>query len=122
MLEMRKESVPPDVTVLHLTGRIAMGRACQDIESQVDELIRQNTPKLILDISEVQRVDSTGFGTIVMCAGKLKKAGGTMRVAGAKGIVNEIAHTSNIPRVVPFDATIEEALAALRQSSTETAI
>ena len=117
MLAITKESVPPDVTVLHLTGRIAMGRPCQEIESQVEELIRQNKPKLVLDLSEVQRVDSTGFGTIVMCAGKLKKAGGGMRVAGAKGIVNEMAHTSNISRVVPFDASIEEAVAALGQST-----
>ena len=113
MLAIRKETVPPDVTVLHLNGRIAMGRPCQEIESHVDELIRLNTPKLVLDLSEVQRVDSTGFGTIVMCAGKLKKAGGELRVAGAKGMVNEIAHTSNITRVVPFHDTIEEALAAI---------
>jgi anti-sigma B factor antagonist len=117
MLAIRKETVPPDVTVLHLNGRISMGRPCQEIESHVDELIRLNTPKLVLDLSEVQRVDSTGFGTIVMCAGKLKKAGGELRVASAKGIVNEIAHTSNIPRVVPFHDTTEEAIAAIGKSA-----
>lgn len=109
MLQIRKEAVAPDIVVLHLTGRIAMGRPCQEIEWQVDELIREKTPKLILDLSEVQRVDSTGFGTIVTCSGKLKKAGGELRVAGAKGIVDDIAHTSNIPRIVPFHATVEEA-------------
>jgi anti-sigma B factor antagonist len=117
MLEIRKESVPPDVTVLHLNGRIAMGRPCQDIEAHVEELIRQKTPTLVLDLSDVQRVDSTGFGTIVMCAGKLKKAGGELRIAGAKGMVNEIAHTSNIHKVVPFHDTIEDAIAALGQFS-----
>lgn len=113
MLAIRKESVSPDVTVLYLTGRIAMGRPCQDIEAQVDELIRENKSKLVLDLSEVQRVDSTGFGTIVMCAGKLKKAGGGLHVAGAKGIVDEIAHTSNIPKIVPFYSSVEEAISGL---------
>ena len=112
MLEIRKECVQPDITVLHLTGRIAMGRPCQEIEWQVDELIRAKTPKLVLDVSDVQRVDSTGFGTIVMCSGKLKKAGGELRVAGARGIVEEIAHTSNIPRIIPFHPSVEEAVAA----------
>jgi anti-anti-sigma factor len=114
MLAIRKESVSPDLTVLHLAGRIAMGRPCQDIEAQIDELIRENKPKVVLDLAEIHRVDSTGFGTIVMCAGKLKKAGGGLHVAGAKGIVQEIANTSNIPRVVPFYATVEEALSALQ--------
>ena len=114
MLAIRKESVSPDVTVLYLSGRIAMGRPCQDIESQVDDLVREKKTKLVLDISEIQRVDSTGFGTIVMCAGKLKKAGGGLHVAGAKGIVEEIANTSNIPKVIPFHATLEEAISALK--------
>jgi len=114
MLVIRKETVSPDVTVLHLSGRIAMGRPCQEIESQVEELIREKAPKLVLDLSDVQRVDSTGFGTIVTSAGKLKKAGGSLQVAGAKGIVEEIAHTSHISRVVPFCPSVEEALAALK--------
>ena len=59
-------------------------------------------------------MDSTGFGTIVMCAGKLKKAGGALHVAGAKGIVQEIANTSNIPKVVPFHATVEGAISAFK--------
>jgi anti-anti-sigma factor len=112
MLEIRKESVHPGIVVLRLIGRIAMGRPCQEIEWQIDELIRDKTPNLVLDLSEVQRVDSTGFGTIVMCSGKLKKAGGELRVAAAKGIVDEIAHTSNIPRIIPFHSTVEEAIAA----------
>jgi anti-sigma B factor antagonist len=114
MLAIRKESVSPDVTVLHLTGRISMGRPCQDIEAHVDDLVRENKPKLVLDLAEVQRIDSTGFGTIVLCASKLKKAGGGLHVCSAKGIVDEIAHTSNIPKIVPFYATPEEAISALK--------
>lgn len=111
MLEIRRELVEPDIAVLHLSGRIAMGRPCQDIEGQVDELIRQKTTKVILDLLEVQRVDSTGFGTIVQCSNKLRVAGGELRVAGAKGMVEGIATTSNIPMIVPFHATIAEAIA-----------
>jgi anti-sigma B factor antagonist len=116
MLAIRKELVEPDVTVLHLSGRIAMGRPCQEIEWQVEEVIREKRPKLVLNLTEVQRVDSTGFGTIVMCSGRLKKAGGELRVAGAKGIVDEIAHTSNIPRIVSFYPTVEEAIASFAAS------
>jgi anti-anti-sigma factor len=114
MLAIRKESVSPDITVLYLAGRIAMGRPCQDIEAHVDELIREKKPKLVLDLSEIHRVDSTGFGTIVMCSGKLQKAGGRLHVSGAKGIVEQIASTSNIPKVVPFHASVEEAISALQ--------
>ena len=117
MLEIRKESVQPDITVLHLTGRIAMGRPCQEIEEHVEELIRLKTPRLILEVSEVQRVDSTGFGTIVVCSGRLRKAGGDLRIVGAKGIVEEIANTSKIPKIVPFHATVADAIAGFSNAS-----
>ncbi|HWX91990.1 MAG TPA: STAS domain-containing protein [Terriglobales bacterium] len=112
MLQIRRESVAPDIVVLHLIGRVAMGRPCQEIEAHIDELIQQKAHKVVLNFSEVQRMDSTGFGTLVLCAGKFRKAGGDLRVAGAKGIVEEIAHTSNIPRIIPFYTSLQEALAS----------
>jgi anti-sigma B factor antagonist len=112
MLQIRKESIAPDIVVLHLIGRVAMGRPCQEIEAHIDELIQQKTQKVVLNFSEVQRMDSTGFGTLVLCAGKFRKAGGDLRVAGAKGIVEEIAHTSNIPRIIPFYPSLQEAVAS----------
>jgi anti-sigma B factor antagonist len=110
MFEMRKELIAPDIAVLHLSGRIAMGKPCQEIDAQVDELIRDKISKVVLDLVHVDRVDSTGFGTIVQCSARLKKAGGELRVAGATGIVAEIAHSSQIPRIVPFHTTVEDAL------------
>jgi anti-sigma B factor antagonist len=111
MFEMTKEQMGPDVAVLHISGRIAMGKPCQDIDAQVEELVREKVTKIVLDLEHVDRVDSTGFGTIVLCAGKLRKVGGELRVAGAKGIVAEIAHSSQIPRIVPFHGTVEDAVA-----------
>jgi anti-anti-sigma factor len=112
MLQIRKESIAPDIVVLHLIGRVAMGRPCQEIEAHIDELIQQKAQKVVLNFSEVQRMDSTGFGTLVLCAGKFRKAGGDLRVAGVKGIVEEIAHTSNIPRIIPFYPSLQEAVAS----------
>jgi len=111
MFEMRKELILPDTAVLHLSGRISMGKPCQEIDTQVDELIREKILKVVLDLVHVDRVDSTGFGTIVMSSGKFKKSGGELRVAGATGIVAEIAHSSQIPRIVPFHTTVEDAVA-----------
>jgi len=112
MLEIRKELVDPDIAVLHLSGRIAIGRPSQDIEAQVEELIGQGMSKMILNLTDVQRVDSTGFGTIVVCSQKLKNAGGGLRIVGAKGMVEEIAHSSQIPTIVPFHATLADAIVA----------
>lgn len=112
MLEIRRKHIEPDIFVLQPVGRITMGRPCQEVEWVVDELVRGNIKKLILDLSEVERVDSTGIGMIVTASGKLKKAGGEMHVAGAKGMVHDMAHTANIHRIIGFYPTVDAAAAA----------
>src|SRR5262245_57317386 len=114
MLEIRKEQAEPDIVVLHLSGRLTMGRPCEELEAETQELIQQSVAKVILNLADVQRVDSTGFGTLVIASQKLKRAGGELRVVGAHGVVEEIAHSSQIPKIVPFHATLADAVAALR--------
>jgi anti-sigma B factor antagonist len=113
MLEIRRKHIDPDIFVLQLVGRITMGKACQELEWVVDELVRGNIRKLVLDLTEVDRVDSTGLGLIVTSHGKLKKAGGELRVVGVKGMVHEMLYTANIPRIIAFHETLEDALAAM---------
>jgi anti-sigma B factor antagonist len=114
MLEIRKEQVEPDIVVLHLSGRIGMGRSCEDLEAAIQELIQQNVSKVVLNLADVQRIDSTGFGTLVASSQKMKRAGGELRVVGAHGVVEEIAHSSQIPKIVPFHATLADAVEAFR--------
>lgn len=112
MLEIKKELIEPGIGVLHLSGRIAMGRPCQEIEEQVDALLEQKVLRVILDLTDIQRVDSTGFGTIVTCWQKVKKEGGTLRIVGASGMVEEIAQSSQLPRIIAFHPDLAHALAA----------
>lgn len=118
MLAIRKELFEPKIAVLHLSGRIAVGRPCQEIEEAIQELIEEETLRVILDLTEVQRVDSTGFGMIVLCGGKLKKAGGELRVAAANDMVEEIAVSSQIRKIIMFDKTVADAVAALKGAAT----
>src|SRR6266705_1450484 len=82
------ESGAPSI-VLGLAGRITLGLECQEVEWQVEDLLKEHEKKIIFDFSELKYLDSTGVGIIVMCSGKVKQAGGELRVAGAEGIVEE---------------------------------
>lgn len=116
-MEIRRKHIEPDIFVLQPVGRVTMGRPCQEIEWVIDELVRGNIHKVILDLSEVDRVDSTGIGTIVTSSGKLKKAGGELHVAAAHGMVHDMVHTANIHRIIPFHDTVEQAAASFAQTS-----
>lgn len=116
MFEIHKKHVEPDVLVVQPVGRITMGRPSQEIEWLIDELVRGDIRKLVIDLAGVDRVDSTGIGVLVTSSAKLKKAGGEMRISGVKGMVHDMMYTANINRIIGFYDTMEEAAASFAPS------
>ncbi len=111
LLTVEKKRLTPDVVVLEIKGRITLGRECQQIEWTVDDLVKNDDRKVVLDLSGVTHVDSTGIGIIVMCSGKLKRAGGELRVAGATGVVEQVMKLTKVDEIValfPDAATATE--------------
>jgi anti-sigma B factor antagonist len=105
MLEIQTKDLPPDIVVLEIKGRITLGRESKQLEWAVETLVGEGRKKVILDLSGVTNVDSTGIGIIVMSAGKLKKAGGELRVAGATAHVEEVLKMTNIDQIVVLHST-----------------
>ena len=111
MLSVEKTRLEPDVTVLAVAGRISIGRSAQQLEWEMDELVKGNQNKVILDLAGVSHVDSTGIGIIVLCSGKLKAAGGELRVAGASGLVDQVLRLTKIDNIVRMFPTRADAAA-----------
>jgi len=99
-----------DIVVLDVTGRIVMGRECKELEWATETFVRENKKKVVFDLSGVTHIDSTGIGIIVMCAGKLKQAGGKLRVC-AQGHVEEVLKLTSVDKVVDLHANIAAAAA-----------
>ena len=100
--------IEPDITVVELSGRIALGKESNEIEPVVARLLAEGVRKLIMDISGVSYIDSAGMGQIAYTAGKVQQAGGKCFVAGAKGLVLDVFRITRIDTVVPFVTTVEE--------------
>ena len=81
-LNIEKRRVGADVIVLGLAGRITLGLECQEVEWQVEDLLKEHQKKIIFDFSELKYLDSTGVGILVICSGKVKQAGGELRIVG----------------------------------------
>jgi anti-anti-sigma factor len=109
-LVIRVKRIATDIALLELGGRVSLGTECQEIESLVGDLLRQNERKIIFELSRVTQVDSTGIGIIVVCSGKVREAGGQLRVAGAKGIVDAVFKTSRVESIVSLYPSLAAAL------------
>jgi anti-sigma B factor antagonist len=105
MLEIQTKELPPNIVVLEIAGRITLGRECKQLEWAIESLVGEGRKKVIFDLTGVSNVDSTGIGIIVMSAGKLKKAGGELRVAGATTHVEEVLKMTNVDQIVVLHPT-----------------
>jgi anti-sigma B factor antagonist len=68
------------VTLLDLKGRITMGAEATAFRDAFENVSSEPGARLILNMREVEYVDSTGLGALVMCATRLTKSSGVAKL------------------------------------------
>jgi len=68
------------VMLLDLKGRITIGNEASAFRAAVEVIAAQSGAKLLLNMLEVDYVDSTGLGALVMCATHLRNASGVAKL------------------------------------------
>ena len=68
------------VALLDLKGRITMGDEVTAFREAFEKVSAVPGARLILNMKEVDYVDSTGLGALVMCSTRLKKASGVAKL------------------------------------------
>jgi anti-sigma B factor antagonist len=108
-MKFAKKQVEPGIVILEMTGRFVMGPDCQQVEREVDAHIQRDEKSFIFDLSAVDHVDSAAVGQIVKSYSKLKKSGGTLRLAGVKGMVDGVLKLTQVHKVIEIFPTAHEA-------------
>jgi anti-sigma B factor antagonist len=68
------------IALLDLKGRITIGDEASAFRAAVEKIAVQPEPRLLLNMLEVDYVDSTGLGAMVMCSMRLKNAKGVAKL------------------------------------------
>jgi len=68
------------ITILELNGRITMGDEVGKFREIIKSVATGASPKLIVDMHNVDYIDSTGLGAVVMSSTALGKAGGSVKL------------------------------------------
>jgi anti-sigma B factor antagonist len=98
-----------DVTVFELTGRLLLGNSLGYAENSLHRLIDGGTRKLVIDLTGLNHIDSSGLGMLIYCSGRMEQSGGKMRVAGAAGAVARVLEVAHADRVLHLDPDVTSA-------------
>jgi anti-sigma B factor antagonist len=112
LLDIEQRRVEPDITVVELAGRLALGRESQRIETLVEQLASAGERKVILDMGRIDYIDSAGIGLVALAAGKIRENGGRVIVVAPEGRVLHLLRMTQMNTIVTVVSTSAEATAA----------
>jgi len=68
------------VTIFDMKGRITVGPEATALRAAVAAAVSDGVRQLVLNLAQVDFIDSTGLGAVVMCSTTMRKAGGTVKL------------------------------------------
>jgi anti-sigma B factor antagonist len=98
-----------DVAVLNISGRITLGEGNVMLREIVRELADKGNKKIVLNLGEVQYIDSSGLGELVKTHTTVRNQGGQLRLANLNKRVNDLLQMTRLSAV--FDIERDEASA-----------
>ena len=96
-----------DVTVVDVSGRITLGEGSSALRDVLRDLSAQGNKKILLNLSEVSYIDSSGIGELVSGFTSVSNGGGTLKLLGLTKRVKDLLQITKLYTV--FDVHEEEA-------------
>ena len=75
-----RERQAGDVTILDMDGKITIGEGSVALRSAVRRLIEEGKKKILLNLSNVSYVDSSGIGELVSSFTTINREGGQLKL------------------------------------------
>jgi anti-sigma B factor antagonist len=98
------------ITVLDVRGRITLGEGSVILRNSISNLVQTGKKWIVLNLSEVDYVDTSGVGELVRIHATLRKQGGQLKLVNVNTMLMEILRMTCLHRV--FDIQKDEASAA----------
>jgi anti-sigma B factor antagonist len=96
-----------DVTVIDVSGRVVLGEGSSAIRDAMRDQTDKGNKKILLNMSDVSYIDSTGIGELVAGFTSATNAGGTVKLLGLTKHVKDVLLISKLYTV--FEAHEDEA-------------
>ncbi len=107
-----------DVVVVDISGRITLGEGNVILRDMVRELADKGNRKIVLNLSEVNYVDSSGIGELVKTHTTMRNQGGKLTLVNLNKRINDLLQMTRLASV--FEIELDEA-SAIRSLGSDTA-
>ena len=109
------------VTVVDISGRIELGEESATVRDLVSKLLNNGHKQILLNLGDVNYIDSSGLGALVSSFTSARKQGGELKLLNLTDRVTDLMQMTKLYTV--FDIKDDEAVAvnSFGQSTAATA-
>jgi anti-sigma B factor antagonist len=97
------------VTIVDLSGRITLGEGSVTLRDTVHDLLSKGQTKILLNLGDVNYIDSSGIGELVSAFTAAKKQGGELKLLNLTKKAHDLLQITKLYPV--FDVKDDEAAA-----------
>jgi anti-sigma B factor antagonist len=95
--------------IAYVVGRIALGDGALLLRDTVQDFLRRGNEQIILDLEDVDFIDSAGLGELVRSHMSVRSHGGQLKLVNPSASVQDLLNITKLDRV--FDIPADEATA-----------
>jgi anti-sigma B factor antagonist len=103
-----------DVTVIGLSGKIMSSQDTAEMHGEIRKAIENSVHKVVLDFSALDWMNSTGLGAVVAASGRLRNAGGVLKLAAPNATVSHLIELNKLNLIFEIHPTAEAAVASFK--------
>ena len=85
-----------DVVILDLSGRITIGEGTLMLRDRIQQLLNTGARKFLLNLADVDYIDSSGVGELVGCFTTVRNAGGELKLLNLSQKVHDVLHVTKL--------------------------
>ena len=103
--------------ILELNGKLKMGEAVDQFRNQWTEAVNGGAKVLVILLSSVPIIDSSGLGSLMRCYSSLRAVGGRVKLVGANEVVRQALGVTHLDKLFEFYDDEASALASIHTAA-----
>jgi len=104
------------VTILDLSGRITLGEGSVQLRDAVRELLAKGQKQILLNLADVNYIDSSGIGELVSAFTTVRNQGGELKLLKLTKKVHDLLQITKLYTVFDIKDDEAEAIGSFKQS------
>jgi len=107
-----------DVTMLGVKGNLMGGPETISVHEKIKDLVSQGKKRVVIDLSHVKWMNSSGLGTMMGCLTSLRNAKGELKLSGVTEKVKSLFMITKLITLFETYGSPEEAVEAFKKSQS----